>query len=48
MLQLEPYDGTTYLIDYLESFKALMILHGAIDGILCRAFPTTLREVAQL
>lgn len=30
MPQLESYDGTTDLIDHLESFMALMLLHSAL------------------
>ena len=47
MPHIDPYGGTTDPFDHLESFKALMLLHGAIDGILCKAFPTTLRKVVR-
>ena len=42
MPQVELYDGTTDPFNHLESFKVLMLLYGATDGILYRAFPTTL------
>ena len=48
MPQVELYDGTTDPLNHLESFKALMLFHGAIDGILCHAFLATLRKVARL
>ena len=48
MLQTEPYDRTTDPLDHLESFKALMLLHRATDGILCRAFSVTLHKAARL
>ena len=35
MPQTELYDGTTDPLDHLESFKALMLLHGATDGVMC-------------
>ena len=48
MPQTELYDGTSDPLDHLESFKALMLLHGANDGVMCRAFPATLRKSARL
>ena len=48
MHQTELYDGTTDPLDHLESFKALMLLHGATNGVMCRDFPVTLRKVARL
>ena len=44
----KSYDGTTDSLNHLESLKALMLLHRAIDGILCRAFSTTLCKAARL
>lgn len=46
MLQLEIYDGSIDLVNQLESFKALMLLQGITDGVLCRAFLSTLRKSA--
>lgn len=45
--QLESYDGTTDLANHLVSFWATMLLHGVLDHILCRAFPSTLKGVAR-
>ena len=42
MPQAKLYDGTTDPLDHLESFKTLMLLHGATDGVLCCAFLVTL------
>ena len=47
MPQTELYDGSAEPLDHLEAFKALMLLHGANEGTLCRAFPTTLRKTAR-
>ncbi|XP_077223355.1 uncharacterized protein LOC143856959 [Tasmannia lanceolata] len=47
MPQLPQYDGTTDPIDHLETYKSLMLLHGASDGFLCRAFTTTLTGAAR-
>lgn len=44
MPQLEIYDGSIDLVDHLESFKALMLPYKGTKGILCRAFPSTLRK----
>lgn len=46
MPHLEIYDGSTTLVDYLESFNVLMLFHEATDGVLCRAF-YALRKVAK-
>lgn len=47
MPQLEIYNGSTDLVNYLESFKMLMLLHGATERILFWAFPSTLRKTTQ-
>ncbi|XP_077248498.1 uncharacterized protein LOC143888089 [Tasmannia lanceolata] len=47
MPQLPQYNGTTDPIDHLETFKTLMLLHGASDGFLCRAFSATLTRAAR-
>ena len=44
MPQTELYDGSVDPLDHLEADKALMLLHGANDGMLCRAFSATLRK----
>lgn len=41
MPALEPYGGNTDLIDHLQSFKSIIVLHGVLDVIMCQAFPTT-------
>ena len=46
MPQTELYDGSSNPLDHLEAFKVLMLLHGANDGTMCRAFPATLRKAA--
>ena len=48
MPQAEFYDSTIDPLDHIESFKALMLLHRATDGVLCRAFLATLYKVARL
>ena len=45
--QLEVYDGTTDLVDHAQTFKAAMLLQGALDAILYQAFPPTLKEAAR-
>ena len=35
MPQTELYDGSNDLLDHLEAFKVLMLLHGANNGTLC-------------
>lgn len=42
--KLDPYDGTTNLLDHLEIYKALMRHHHAL---LYLTFLATLRKVAQ-
>ena len=45
--QFESYNGTLDPIDHLKAFQTMMLLHGAPDAILCRAFPFTLKGVAR-
>ena len=33
--QFESYDGTSDLVDHLEAFRTMMLLHEAPDAILC-------------
>ena len=35
MPHVEPYDSSIDLVDHLESYKALMMIQGAIDALLC-------------
>ena len=44
---MEQYDGSTDPIDHLESYKALMIIQGVTDALLCIGFPITLRKAAR-
>ena len=45
--QFESYDGTSNLVDHLEAFRTMMLLHGALDAILCRAFSSILKGAAR-
>ena len=46
--QLESYDGSKDPLDHIESFKTLMPLQMTPDEVMCRAFPTTLKEAAKV
>lgn len=48
MSQVEKYDGSRDPLDRLESFKTFMHLQGALDDIMCKAFPTTLKGPARV
>lgn len=41
------YDGTTDPWNHICRFKNMVFLHGFMDGIKCRVFPTTLTKAAQ-
>lgn len=43
--QLDPYDGTINLLDYLESYKAFMQIQDTTDTLLYLAFPATLCKI---
>uniref|UniRef100_A0A2N9F122 Integrase catalytic domain-containing protein n=1 Tax=Fagus sylvatica TaxID=28930 RepID=A0A2N9F122_FAGSY len=45
--QLETFDGFKDPLDYLDSFRTIMRLHGVSDEIICRTFPTNLRGSAR-
>ena len=47
MLQMEPYDGSTDLIDHLESYKTLMMIQGTTNILICIDFSTTIRKAAR-
>ncbi|XP_077215908.1 uncharacterized protein LOC143850556 [Tasmannia lanceolata] len=47
MPTVPQYEGTTDPVDHLETFRTMILLHGASDGFLCRTFPTTLTGAAQ-
>ncbi|XP_012831513.1 PREDICTED: uncharacterized protein LOC105952498 [Erythranthe guttata] len=42
------YDGTTDPWDHISRFQTTSYLHRFSDGIMCRAFATTLRDATQL
>ena len=44
---MESYNGSTDPIDHLESYKALMMIQGPTDALLCIGFPTTLRKATR-
>lgn len=46
MSQMDSYDGTSDLLDYLESYKALMQIQDTDDALLCIAFPAMLRKMS--
>ena len=48
MPQVENYDGNKDLLDHLESFKNLMHLQEILNEIMCRTFPTTLKDPARI
>uniref|UniRef100_A0A2N9ICH8 Uncharacterized protein n=1 Tax=Fagus sylvatica TaxID=28930 RepID=A0A2N9ICH8_FAGSY len=43
----ETFDGFKDPLDYLDSFRTIMRLHGVSDEIMCRTFPTNLRGSAR-
>uniref|UniRef100_A0A2N9IUL6 Uncharacterized protein n=1 Tax=Fagus sylvatica TaxID=28930 RepID=A0A2N9IUL6_FAGSY len=45
--QIETFDGFKDPLDYLDSFRTIMRLHGVSDEIMCRTFPTNLRGSAR-
>ena len=48
MPQVENYNENKDPLDHLVSFKTLMHLQGIPDEIMCRTFPTTLKEPARI
>ena len=48
MPSLDSYNGTRDPFDYIATFKTTMHLQGVPDEIMCRAFPTTLKGLAQV
>ncbi|GFZ06817.1 hypothetical protein Acr_18g0009870 [Actinidia rufa] len=43
--QLKIYEGKTDPMDHLDSYKSLMAIQGYSDGVMCKAFSATLKEV---
>ena len=48
MSSLDSYDGTRDPCDHIATFKTTMHLQGVPNKIMCRAFPTTLKGLAQV
>lgn len=48
MISVDPYDGSTNLVDHLKEYKALMQLHGTSNALLCLVFLMTLKKVAKV
>ena len=48
MPHINSYDGVKDPLDHLETFKTLMHLQGVADEIMCRAFPTTLKDAVRI
>ena len=48
MPHINSYDGVKDPLDHLETFKTLMHLHGVVDAIMCRTFPTTLKGAVRI
>ena len=46
--QLEPFDGSRYPLDHIESFKTLILLQMTLGEVMCKAFLITLNGIAQL
>lgn len=44
---MESFDESKDPFDHLETYKILMLLHDYLDGIMCRAFPATLKGSVQ-
>ena len=47
MPSLDSYDGMRDPFDHIATFKTTMHLQGVPDEIMCKAFPTTLKGLAQ-
>lgn len=45
--QIELYDRSKNLVEYLNTFKAHMSLHNFSEEIACQAFPLTLKGVVR-
>ena len=45
---LDSYDGMRNPCDHIATFKTMMHLQGVPNEIMCRAFPNTLKGLAQV
>lgn len=45
-LIMKTYDGSIDPCNYLESFKALMVLQEVSDALMCKSFSTTFKDAA--
>ena len=48
MPSLDSHDGTHDPFDHIATFKTIMHFQGVPEEIMCRAFPTTLKGLAQV
>ena len=48
MPHIDSYNGVKDPLDHLETFKTLMHLQGVADEIMCRAFPTMLKDATRI
>ena len=48
MPQIDSYDEVKDPLDHLETFKTLMHLQGVANEIMCRAFPTMLKDATRI
>jgi hypothetical protein len=47
VVQIDPYDGTTDPQDHVKNFQQTMVLQGAKEAVICRAFPLSLKAAAR-
>ncbi|RWW88203.1 hypothetical protein BHE74_00002928 [Ensete ventricosum] len=47
LLTLEAYDGSSNSTEHVVMFQVQMAYYDTFDALICRAFPTTLRDPAR-